>query len=142
MKNIFKRIISIFCAISLALVPIPAQAQEGASIKVGTASAYAGSTAYIYVTGENFEKLAALDLDIYYDPEVLTLYSASASGISDATVELNTDTAGIIKLSMVSAKGISGELTLLSLRFTAKSDVQPGDYPIYAAVGDAYEKDT
>ena len=138
MKNIFKRIISLICAISLALVPVPAQAQEGAKISTGTASAYAGNSAYLSISGANFEKLAALDLAIYYDPEVLSVTSADTSGISDATVDVNYENPGEIKLSMASPKGISGNLTLLKIRFKANSAAKPGDYPVYVAIGDAF----
>ena len=138
MKKLFKRIISFICAFSLMLMPIPASAEEGAAISVGTASAYTGNSAYVYVTGTNFEKMAALDIEIYYDSTVLTLSSADSSGISGATADVNTDSEGVIKMSMAAPEGISGSATLLKLRFTVKSDAAVGSYPICIAVGDAY----
>ena len=138
MKNLFKRIISLICALMLVSVPIPAQARESAKISAEVVSAYSGSYAYLNITGSGFEKLAALDLAVYYNPEVFSVSSAETYGISEATVDVNLEKPGEINLSMASPEGISGEVTLLEIVFEVNSEAKPGDYPIGIAVGDAF----
>ena len=136
----FKRIISLICALCLALAPVSAFAEElSPVIKAGTYSSYAGSYAYIDVTAENLENLAALDVDIFYDTSVLTLDYAEAPGFSGASVDINTSTAGNVCLSMASTEGFSGNVTVLSLSFAISGNAQPGNYPIFVAIGDAYD---
>ena len=136
----FKRIVSLICALCLALAPVSAFAEElRPVIKAGEASGYAGNYIYVDVTAENLSNLAALDLDVFYDSSVLTPFYTEAPELSGASVDINTSTPGNICLSMASTEGFSGNMTVLSLGFVINNDAKAGNYSIFVAIGDAYD---
>ena len=137
-----KRILALLLAITILLssAPISVGAEGAASVSIGSGSVYPGNSVTVYVTGANLSALAALDLEIHYDPAVLTLSSASVTGLlSGSLSSVNTATAGLIKLSIASLEGISGSGNLLRLNFKVSSSALSGEYPLVLAAGEAYD---
>ncbi|MBR5872518.1 MAG: bacterial Ig-like domain-containing protein, partial [Oscillospiraceae bacterium] len=139
MKNFMKRIISLICAISLAIIPVPVMAEEGAKVVAGTASGYAGNTVYIDITAENLVNLGSLDVDVFYRANVFELCYVSEEYIDGANIEINDSTPGRIKLSMAATRPIDGDHRLMTIGLTIKDGAAAGDYPINVAVEDAYD---
>ena len=134
---------SLFCAFFCFYAK--AEAEDPAELPTVYAkdvSVTQGGGAYVYVYAENFEKVAGLDLFVYYDSSVFNLGNATKGGfISGALGDVNASTAGEIKLSFVSADGLSGNGLLLSVLLYAKSDAAVGEYQTEIIAGDCYDAD-
>ena len=99
-----------------------------------------GSGAYIYVYAKNFTDVAGLDLCVRYDSSAFNLGSASkGSFASGALGDVNAETAGEIKFSLVSVDGLDGNGLLLRVLLYAKSDAEIKDYTAEIIVGDCYD---
>ena len=99
-----------------------------------------GNGFYVYVYAKDFAAVAGLDLFVYYDQNVFTLGSVSKGSMLDGSLsDINAENSGEVCMSMVSASGLNGQGTLLSMLFYAKSDVAEGKYTINVAVGDCYD---
>lgn len=139
-----KRYVSLLLAavMVLQMIPLHVFASDTASITASSAEKYAGNSATISVGGNNLSNLGSVDLEIYYNNEALTLNSARSSTLlSNATVSINSETAGVVKVSAISLEGINGNGTMLTLNFKVNSDCPVGKYPIQVTVGDAYAID-
>ena len=140
--NTLKRIAALLMALCLViqLVPAPAGAAETAAITVSSAEGLPGSSCSIDVDVSGLTDLAALDLEIYYDSNVLTLNSVNnGSLLSGSLASVNSDTPGVVKLSAAWLNAISGSGRLLRLNFQSGVDAPAGSYRILAAVGDAHD---
>ena len=99
----------------------------------------AGNTFEIVVRASDFNAVGALDLYAFYDPEIFTLlYTDTLSLASGAQTTINTDVAGEVCFSMISASGISGSDSLWYLTFQVDQNTVAGVYPITLAAGNAY----
>ena len=137
-----KRFIALFLALCLALsvAAVIVAADTVQRVSANSVTVTAGNTAYVTLSAENFQNIAALDVYVYYDPTVMTVSSTSnGSLISGAQTSVNTAESGKITLSLMSLNGISGSGTLLTVRFAVKSDCEEGTYPVSIAIGRAYD---
>ncbi|MBS6476790.1 MAG: hypothetical protein KH405_03080, partial [Firmicutes bacterium] len=122
---------------------IKVEAEEPAEVPTVYAenlSVTQGSGAYIYVYAKNFTDVAGLDLCVRYDSSAFNLGSASkGSFASGALGDVNAETAGEIKFSLVSVDGLDGNGLLLRVLLYAKSDAEIKDYTAEIIVGDCYD---
>ena len=122
---------------------IKVEAEEPAEVPTvyaGNVSVTQGSGAYIYVYAKNFTDVAGLDLCVRYDSSAFNLGSASkGSFASGALGDVNAETAGEVKFSLVSVDGLDGNGLLLSVLLYAKSDAEIKDYTAEIIVGDCYD---
>ena len=136
-----KRLFSLLLALALLLGAVPARAAaaETPTLRCGTVTAAQQSYVHIPVEAEGLEHLAALELTVYYDPQVLQFQYANAGWLlSDEIVSIH-HSEGAVTLTAASVGGISGSGTILELSFTVRSDCPPGRYPLTLAVGEAYD---
>ena len=137
-----KRIAALLMALCLVfqLVPAPAGAAEAPGITVSSAEAYPGNSCYIDIEASGLSNLASLDLEIYYDSEILTLSSVT-NGIllADSLASVNDETVGVVKLSAAWLSGVNGSGRILRLQFQVNSDAPAGSSRILVAVGDAHD---
>ena len=139
-----KRLTALLLALCLILsaAPVNAGAAYGQYVSASTVVVTAGNTAYVTLWAGNFENIAALDVEIYYDPAALTVADFyNGSMLSGAQVSVNTAQAGRITLSLMSLDGLSGSDALLYIYFSTKYDCAPGGYPLAVTVGRAYNGD-
>ncbi|MDD7158460.1 MAG: cohesin domain-containing protein, partial [Firmicutes bacterium] len=122
---------------------IKVEAEEPAEVPTvyaGNVSVAQGSGAYIYVYAKNFTDVAGLDLCVRYDSSAFNLGSASKGSFAlGALGDVNAETAGEIKFSLVSVDGLDGNGLLLSVLLYAKSDAEIKDYTAEIIVGDCYD---
>ena len=113
---------------------------EAPTVYAENLSVAQGSGAYIYVYAKNFTDVAGLDLCVRYDSSAFNLGSASkGSFASGALGDVNAETAGEIKFSLVSVDGLDGNGLLLRVLLYAKSDAEIKDYTAEIIVGDCYD---
>lgn len=139
-----KRLTALLLTLCLVLsaAPVNAGAVTGQYVSANTVVVTAGNTAYVTLRAGNFENVAALDVDIYYDPAALTVADFyNGEMLSGAQASVNTAQPGRITLSLMSLDGISGSGGLLYIYFSTKYDCAPGGYPIAVTVGRAYNGD-
>ena len=136
-----KRLISLVLALSLllTLVPLAAQAAAQPAVRCDDLTAAPGDTLCIPLRAEGLESLAALELELYYDPAIVR-FSHESQGwlLGGAVYHVSSAESGKISLSAVSSQGISGEGVLVYLYFTVAADCPEGEYPLTLAVGEAY----
>ncbi len=139
-----KRTTALLLALFLILgaAPVYAGAADGQRVYANAVTVTAGYTASVTIRAENFSNVAALDVYIYYDAEVLGVNRTNnGSMLSGAQVSVNTAEPGTIKLSAMSLNGISGTGSLLTVYFSTYTNRAPGTYPVAVAVGRAYDTD-
>ena len=139
-----KRILSFLMTIIMVLnmAPITVGAIEGASFTASSVTTQPGKTFTVAVNGNNLENLGSFDLEIYYDSSALTVNSTSnGSLVGDALLDVNTATAGVVKVSAISLSGLNGSGTFMNISFTAASDCKAGEYPVQVTVGEAHDVD-
>ena len=122
------------------MVPIHVGAIDVASFTASTVETYAGNTVNVEINGNNLVDLGSFELEIHYDSDVMSV-SDTYNGYlcNDAIIDVNTDTAGVVKVNAISLTGISGSGTFLNIYFEIKNDCAAGEYPITVTVGDAYD---
>ena len=136
-----KRLFSLLLALALLLgaVPVRAGAQGGPLIRCSDVSAQQQSYAHFSVEAEALQSLAALELTVYFDPQVLEFQYANAGWLLSGEIVSIHQGEGFVTLTAASIGGINGAGTLLELAFTVRSDCPPGRYPLSLAVGEAYD---
>lgn len=140
-KSVFQRLAALLCAAALLLCLPPRADAAEAGLSASVVSCTEGDTCYVYITAANLEKLSALELTVFYDADALTLSSAKSASQLDVS-SINTATAGVVRLTAASSAkdGISGSLTVLTLRFQAKEG-SVGTHSIQLALGSALNTD-
>ena len=137
-----KRIFSLFLVLALLLGAVPVQAAGGPVIRCSDSTAAQGGWVSFEISAEELQNLAALELWIHYDPQVLRLESVGNGWLLDeAFASVNDTTPGRIALTAASVGGISNSGTLLNLYFSVVEGCAPGRYPLTLAVGEAYDTD-
>ena len=136
-----KRLFCLFLALALLLGAVPAQAGAAGTPTIRCGNETSPQQGYVYfpVEAQALENLAALELTIYYDPQVLEFQYAEAGWLlSEQIVSIHQET-GSVTLTAASVTGISGDGSLMYMGFTVRSDCPPGRYPLVLAVGEAYD---
>ena len=136
-----KRLFCLFLALALLLGAVPAQAGAAGTPTIRCGSETSPQQGYVYfpVEAQALENLAALELTIYYDPQVLEFQYAEAGWLlSEQIVSIHQET-GSVTLTAASVTGISGDGSLMYMGFTVRADCAPGRYPLVLAVGEAYD---
>ena len=137
-----KRLFCLLLALALLLGAMPVRAASVPVIRCSDSTAPQGGWVSFEISADALEDLAALELWLHYDPQVLQLESVSNGGLlDDAFSSVNDTTPGLISLTAASVGGISGSGTLLYLYFSVIEDCAPGRYPLALAVGEAYGSD-
>ncbi len=145
MKN---KIIALLLSVLILLAMLPitsAAASSAAAVVAEKCTATQGGYAYVYIRADGFENIAVLDIELYYDSSVMSLsYTSTANLLSGASVSTNTATPGMVKISAMSATGLTSGTNsynnrMMSVCFKVNSDCPIGDYPITVTVGDAYD---
>lgn len=144
-----RRIIALLAAILLLLtsVPLTASAAEGAQVVAENAKATQGGYAYVYLRADHFVDVAVLDIEVYYDSTRMSVSSVTnGSMLTGASVSVNKDTVGVVKISAMSVAGFNSGTTasknrLVSISFKVLADCPVGEYPIRVTVGDAYDSE-
>ena len=121
------------------------------TITIADSTAYAGSNGTIYVKGSSFENITALKISVIYDSSVIKITGASAGSlVSSASSDINyTSVDGKVSQAVMSATGINGSGTLMTISYYVDSSVSAGDKSLmllveeaYAAVTDSDTKET
>ena len=136
-----KRLFSLLLALALLLgaVPVRAGAEGSPLIRCTDVTAQQQSYAHFSVEAEELQNLAALELTIYFDPQVLEFQYANAGWLLSSEIVSIHHGDGFVTLTAASIGGINGAGTLLDLAFTVRADCPPGRYPLVPAVGEAYD---
>ena len=137
-----KRLLALLlaCAVLTAAVPVTAGAAEGASVYGSYTTARQGDWVWLYIYASEFENIAALDLQIYYDSGIFTPQDYQTWGLMDGGhVAVNTSQAGVITVSAAFLDGISGSGDLMGIAFSVSSDCEVGEYSFMIMAGDAYD---
>ena len=132
-----KQIVALLlCATMLLNVaPIQVGATMGASVSVSSQQVNVNQYLYVPVYGENLEDLASLELELYYDSDLLHFQYYYMSMLPDATTEVNANTPGKISIASISPDGIYGSGELLCLVFYTGNSA--GECPMQLFAGDA-----
>ena len=136
-----KRVLCLFLALALLLGAVPARAGAAGTPAIRCGSDTAAQQGYVYlsVEAQALENLAALELTVFYDPQVLEFQYADAGWLlSEQIVSVHHET-GSVTLTAASIGGISGDGSLMTMGFTVRADCAPGRYPLVLAVGEAYD---
>ena len=137
-----KRLFSLLLALTLvlALMPVPARAIGNPTVRCDDLTAAPGEWLCVPIRCEGFENLAALDLELFYDPSVLQFQYESIGWMLDGAVyHVNSNAPGRVSLSAAAAYGISGSGELVYLYFSVAADCPAGTYPLTLAAGEAYD---
>lgn len=142
-----KRIIALLLSTFLLLtfIPFSASAESKASVIAENCSVSQGDYAYLYLRADNFVNVAAIDIELYYDSSVMSVYYLSNNSfLSSASVSTNTNTLGTIKISAMSLEGLTSTTNydyMITVCFKIANDCPSGDYPVIVAVGHAYDNE-
>lgn len=130
MKKMQKFISLLLCAaMLLGTAPVSAGAASGPVIRPSGYSAYPGNTVSIPIYADGLEQMAALDFDLYYDPDVLTYESWSRGWLFDdpsLILSVNGSNPGLIRTSTIAYSGISGSGEIFWFDFSVRPDAPPG----------------
>ncbi len=109
-------------------------------ITMSAPTVHPGNSAYISVSINHVQNLAALSFDIYYDETYFSISSAHTGYLfNQANTSLNFDERGVFRLTMASLEGIYGGGTMVNFWITTLSDTPIDTYPLIIAVGEAYD---
>ena len=146
-KSILRRWTAILISIAVLFTAMPVLnayasevTQPQMQVLASSAVAVSGSLVSIGVNAHDFEKVAGLEVSLYYDPQIMTYRSVSAGSMTEnAIVDINPGTEGEVKESMICLDGMNGTGDLMTVVFEIKDTVQAGVYSILLTVGDAYD---
>lgn len=126
-----KRLFSLLLALALLLgaVPVRAGAEGSPLIRCTDVTAQQQSYAHFSVEAEELQNLAALELTIYFDPQVLEFQYANAGWLLSSEIVSIHQGEGFVTLTAASIGGISGAGTLLELAFTVRADCPRAGIP-------------
>ncbi len=94
----------------VAVAPVSAGATAEQIVFAETVTVTAANTAYLTLRAENFVEVASFEVNVYYDPSVLSI-DGTYDGymLSGAQTSVNTDVSGEVKLVAMKLDGISGD---------------------------------
>ena len=100
-----KRIIALLLCAAMLLNAAPIQVGTAAGATISVNSQHVNSNQYLYVPvyGENLEDLASLELELYYDSDLLRFQYYYTGMLPNATTEVNTKTPGKISIASISS---------------------------------------
>lgn len=136
--------ITLAAALLLCIWPLGVLADTAPTVTAAAVTVQQGSTVTVNISAANFSDVAAADITLYYDPDILTVTKTVSGGMINGSTRLlsvNTDTAGQIRMSASAVTGFSASGTLARITFQAAADAPAGSYPLTVTVGDAYGTD-
>ena len=134
----FSALLCVVLVFALALPAAAATAKPALTVSAPQ-SASPGERVSVYLDLTDPDDLAVLDFDLYYDASVLTLNSTTVN--SALTRSVNTNTAGLVRASVMKMDGIQDDIRVMTLSFSVASDAPAGETPLTLAIGDAYRAD-
>lgn len=143
MRNLFKKVLAVAVALCLCLqIGVPALAADAAAIRVDDVQAKAGETVTININLENNPGVAALKLEVNFDPETLEYVNAYVSSefAAGANAAANPGAAaeGSIIFNWMNTYNdvyLNGAFAVLELK--VKDTAAPGTYDITASYNQA-----
>ena len=134
-----KRLLCILLALALILAPLPVSAAQGAAVRCGSGQGQPGDYLYFPITAEDLSAVAAMELALFYDPEVLEFVTCDNGWLLGDALVSSHDAGGSLTLTAISAEGISGSGELFYLGFLVRQDCAPGKYPLTLTAGEVYD---
>ena len=134
-----KRLLCILLALVLILAPLPVSAAQGAAVRCGSGQGQPGDYLYFPITAEDLSAVAAMELSLFYDPEVLEFVTCDNGWLLGDALVSSHDAGGSLTLTAISAEGISGSGELFYLGFLVRQDCAPGKYPLTLTAGEVYD---
>ncbi|QWB99417.1 hypothetical protein KHQ88_04430 [Mycoplasmatota bacterium] len=110
------------------------------TIDISSTTITPGQSGSILVKLNNATDLSGLSFDIHYDGSFFSFYDSNLySVLNDANVVVNTDTEGVINVSITALEGVSYTGDIVRLYFTSTSDVTIDNHLLDLAIGEAYD---
>ncbi len=97
---------------------------ENAGIQIGSASVLTEQYVVIPVSVNNADELTALDLQIYYDPDILEFINIERTDAAEGFIADSYDSGGAIRVSMASSDGITGNVNVFNINFRLRDDAE------------------
>ncbi|MBR4462848.1 MAG: InlB B-repeat-containing protein, partial [Erysipelotrichaceae bacterium] len=138
-----KKLLILLLSVMLVFADTAYVSADGPSVSASDGSGYPGNTVYTYIDANDFNHIGGLDLNVYYDSDVLTLVSCDETGIlasSEHLTDINTNTVGQINTSSIFTNSLSGSGSLIVVGFRIKQDATPGETTVNIAIGDVYDQ--
>ncbi|MHB8164197.1 MAG: cohesin domain-containing protein [Methanoregula sp.] len=111
----------LFYLLAIALILVPVVGAEGLEVSVLDQSVTTGSSIIFPVSVRNAEELFDANLEISYDPAVLTFTGIELGEISqNGIIEATETKPGTIVISLADTSGISQDGVLMKLLFNVK----------------------
>ena len=145
-----KKIIALILSVLLLFCSFPITTVAAANVATVVAENYTvtqGGYATVYLRADNFVNVAVLDIELYYNSDVMSVNSTSKGTMfNGASVSTNTSTPGVVKISAMSATGFNSTTSnsknrMMTIMFKVNADCPVGDYPITVTIGHAYDNE-
>lgn len=124
-----KRLLCILLALVLILAPLPVSAAQGAAVRCGSGQGQPGDYLYFPITAEYLSAVAAMELALFYDPEVLEFVTCDNGWLLGDALVSSHDAGGSLTLTAISAEGISGCGELFYLGFLIRQNAPRANTP-------------
>ncbi len=138
-----KRLVNLFLILFILLSNTKIiYSETTASITGEEKKALPGEQVSLFLYGNDLQDIGALDVNIYYDPEVLQLDTIEESDLLSSAQhfgDINKDNEGQIITSYIFTSALSGSGKLFELNFTVKENAKSGDSMITVSIGDVYD---
>ena len=136
-----KRLLCAFLALVLVLgsVPVHGHAAGGPRLGIDPIQGQPGDYLYFPIRAEELENLAALELTLFYDPQVLEFINCDSGWLLGGAMFSFHDSGDSLTITAVSAEGISGSGEIFYVYFMVRQDCPPGKYPLTLAPGEMYD---
>ena len=136
-----KRLLCAFLALVLVLgsVPVHGHAAGNTRFCIDPIQGQPGDYLYFPIRAEELNNLAALELTLFYDPQVLEFINCDSGWLLGGAMFSFHDSEGSLTITAVSAEGISGSGELIYLYFRVRQDCPSGKYPMTLAPGEVYD---
>ena len=146
----FKKIIACLLAFSLLIAPISAvpvfagtaEGIEGPAVYLEDFTLAAGKSKSTSLYCNNFEKLGAGELSLYYNEDVFTVSGSYAqTKASGASVSFDESTPGQAHMYFAKADGVSGSGAFWGMTIKVNAAAPVGTHRIRVVVGECYNTD-
>ena len=140
-----KKIISLLLTILMILpdsVMLAETKGSASSVSISGNDGYPGSSITVVINANEFEEIGSLDLNVYYDGNLLILDEVVKSDLilsASHLTDINTNNAGQIITSSVFTEGLSGSGCLFEAHFTVSPEAGQSDTEILVMIGDVYD---